>query len=78
MIRCQRVGSEARSARSKSWKEFRDKHVDFIRRIPFPLRFTGTPEQVRHSFLRLQSRLPVGSISSTVCRIQSSTLSKCS
>jgi len=66
-------------ARSKSWDEFKDQHLDFIITIcdevketapvwpsqpivahwhsPDPLRFAGTPEQVRHFFFKVATQI---------------------
>ena len=72
-------GIDASDARSKSWKEFKDKHFDFIITVcdeakeaapvwpgepitahwhsPDPLRFTGTPEEVRHFFFEVAAQI---------------------
>ena len=72
-------GIDASDARSKSWKEFRGQHFDFIITVcdeakeaaptwpgqpivahwhsPDPLRFGGTPEQVRHFFFEVAAQI---------------------
>jgi arsenate reductase (thioredoxin) len=72
-------GIDASNARSKSWDEFKDQHLDFIITIcdevkeaapvwpsqpivahwhsPDPLRFAGTPEQVRHFFFKVATQI---------------------